>query len=204
MPCRWIGPRLDAHDPRTFAVERIEIAHEGFFAEPLKSEPFERERKPVEEKKEEEKQAEQAQKISPEELKQEVSDWAEKQKESMSGKQKQKFNTACVAYDEITGKCYYGRNAGIPKSGESIHPDLQAILPKEKLCKYEIGNCAEVDAVNKALKDGAKFENLHITTIHANASAAHSFGEYKPACPNCVATFKGRVKKNYSGWTGED
>lgn len=50
LPCRWIGPRLDAHDPRTFAVERIEIAHEGFFAEPLKSEPYEREKKKVEEK----------------------------------------------------------------------------------------------------------------------------------------------------------
>lgn len=37
LPCRWIGPRLDAHDPRTFAVERIEIAHEGFFAEPEQS-----------------------------------------------------------------------------------------------------------------------------------------------------------------------
>ena len=29
FPCRWIGPKLDYKDPSTFAVERIEIAHEG-------------------------------------------------------------------------------------------------------------------------------------------------------------------------------
>lgn len=29
FPCRWIGPKLDYKDPSTFAVERIEIVHEG-------------------------------------------------------------------------------------------------------------------------------------------------------------------------------
>lgn len=29
LPCRWIGPKLDAKDRSSFAVERIEIAHEG-------------------------------------------------------------------------------------------------------------------------------------------------------------------------------
>ena len=29
LPCRWIGPKLDANDISSFAVERIEIAHEG-------------------------------------------------------------------------------------------------------------------------------------------------------------------------------
>nr|MBP3283488.1 phage tail protein [Treponema sp.] len=28
FPCRWIGPSLTANDRRTFAVERIQIAHE--------------------------------------------------------------------------------------------------------------------------------------------------------------------------------
>ena len=133
-----------------------------------------------------------------------LTSWAKEQKEGMSGKQKQKFNTACIVYDEKTGKCYYGRNAGIPNYGASIHPDLQAILPKEKLCKNEIGNCAEVDAVNKALKAGAKIKNLHMTTIHTNETSKHSFGDYKAACPNCKATFKGHIKKNYSGWEGDE
>lgn len=29
FPCRWVGPKLDAKDRSSFAVERIEIAHEG-------------------------------------------------------------------------------------------------------------------------------------------------------------------------------
>ena len=29
LPCRWIVPKLDAKDRSSFAVERIEIAHEG-------------------------------------------------------------------------------------------------------------------------------------------------------------------------------
>lgn len=29
FPCRWIGPRLEANYMNNFAVERIEIAHEG-------------------------------------------------------------------------------------------------------------------------------------------------------------------------------
>ena len=29
MPCRWIGPKLDCSCSSTFALERIEIAHEG-------------------------------------------------------------------------------------------------------------------------------------------------------------------------------
>ena len=33
LPCKWIGPKLNARDPCTFAVERIEIAHEGIVCE---------------------------------------------------------------------------------------------------------------------------------------------------------------------------
>lgn len=40
FPCRWIGPKLDYKDPSTFAVERIEIVHEGIEVD-NDSEPFE-------------------------------------------------------------------------------------------------------------------------------------------------------------------
>ena len=33
LPCRWIGPKLDAKERSSFAVERIEIAHEGIEAD---------------------------------------------------------------------------------------------------------------------------------------------------------------------------
>lgn len=40
LPCRWIGPKLDARDRSSFAVERIEIAHEGIEVD-NDAEPFE-------------------------------------------------------------------------------------------------------------------------------------------------------------------
>jgi len=40
LPCRWIGPRLDARLTSEFAVERIEITHEGLEVD-NDSEPFE-------------------------------------------------------------------------------------------------------------------------------------------------------------------
>ena len=62
---------------------------------------------------------------------------------------------------------------------------------------YEIGNCAEVHAINNALNDGAKLENLHLSTIHVTVSR---FGELKVACENCTYAFKGKVAINYAGW----
>ncbi len=40
LPCRWIGPKLDARDRSSFAVERIEIVHEGIEVD-NDAEPFE-------------------------------------------------------------------------------------------------------------------------------------------------------------------
>ncbi|MBQ6265290.1 MAG: hypothetical protein IJK60_07580 [Clostridia bacterium] len=132
-----------------------------------------------------------------------VKNWAEREKEKLHGKAKKGFNTACVVYDESTGKHYYGKNAGYKEPGyvknpilfgDSTHPGL---LPKESLNKYPIGNCAEVDAINKALNDGANINNLHMTVIH---TTNHQFGSYKESCENCNYAFRGKVKINYSGW----
>ena len=136
-----------------------------------------------------------------------VKDWAEKKKSSLTGKTKKNFNTACVAYDESTGKYYYGRNGGYHEKnyiknpilyGDSTHDGL---LPKTSLNKYPIGNCAESDAINQALNGGANIKNLHITTIHTTKS---KFGNYKESCENCCYAFKGKVKANYSGWKDEE
>ena len=115
-----------------------------------------------------------------------------------SKRQRDKFNTATVVYDVETGKDYYGRNHA-PKNKILFGGDKKpGLLPTEKLAKYDLGNCAEVDAVNKALNHGAKLKNLVMKTIHTTDS---SFGENKAACANCTATFKGKIKKNYSGWS---
>ncbi len=138
-----------------------------------------------------------------------VISWAQKEATELSKvskRQREKFNTATVVYDEVTGKYYYGRNKGIflnnsPKNpvlfGDSTH---EGLLPQKSLNGYAIGNCSEVDAINKALNDGAKLKNLHITTIHTTQS---SMGKSKNACQNCTHSFKYKVKRNYTGWFKE-
>ncbi|RDU24231.1 SAM domain-containing protein [Anaerosacchariphilus polymeriproducens] len=142
-------------------------------------------------------------------LKTKVENWAQSEGEKLSKiskRQRDKFNTACVVYDETTGKYYFGRNNGINISGSNKNPILfgesntSGILPEQSLNKYTVGNCAEVDAVNQALNDGAKLKDLYMGTIHTTNS---KFGASKVACENCTYTFKGRVAENYSGWLGE-
>lgn len=136
-----------------------------------------------------------------------VVSWAEQKASELSSTQRSKFNTATVAYDESTKKYYYGRNAGIEKDEHPKNLILfgddkqQGLLPPQSLNAYKIGNCAEVDAINSALNDGAKLKNLHITTIHATKN---SMGQSKPACENCTYSFKGKVKRNYTGWHKEE
>lgn len=140
--------------------------------------------------------------------KQRVKDWAKSEKKRLTGRTKKDFNTACVVYDENTGKYYYGRNGAALEKGYNQNQKLfgkngilAQKLPEGSLNNYKVGNCAEVDAINKALNDGAKLRNLHMTTIHVTKKG---FGKNKPSCENCEATFKGKIKQNYTGWIGED
>lgn len=138
--------------------------------------------------------------------KERVKSWAKKLLVSLPNSAKKKINTACVAYDETTGKYYYGHNGGMNRADFIKNPLLfgedghSGLLPSKKISKYEVGNCAEVDAVNSALNAGSKLSNLHITTIHTTKT---QFGNYKEACENCTYSFKGKVKENYSGWKGD-
>lgn len=121
----------------------------------------------------------------------------------ISKRKRDKFNTASIVYDKSTGKCYYGRNNGININGRSKNHILfgdskhKGILPEKSFNRYAVGNCAEVDAVNNALNDGAKLENLYMSTIH---TTKFNFGDLKSACENCTYTFKGRIIENYAGW----
>lgn len=147
-------------------------------------------------------------KLSPAQIKSQsqkrVKNWARKKQSELTGKAKKNFNTACVAYDEKTGKFYFGRNGGYNKEGYVKNPTLygdsshKGLLPATSLNKYPVGNCAEVDAVNRALNAGAKISDLHLTTIHVTKN---SFDAHKASCENCTYAFKGKIKKNYSGWT---
>lgn len=132
-----------------------------------------------------------------------VERWARHMTEGMSRSQRSKFNTACIVVDVSTGAVYYGRNHGIERDHAKKNPVLfgdgtsKGLLPNPSLNHYSVGNCAEADAINKALNAGASLSNLQVMTIHTTKKG---FGKLKCACENCTAAFKGNVAGNYSGW----
>lgn len=75
------------------------------------------------------------------------------------------FNTACVAYDIKSKRYFYRRNQGVYEKDNiknSMLFEKKRIIPKETLEKFSLGNCAEVQAINKALNAGAKLKNGRI------------------------------------------
>ena len=77
----------------------------------------------------------------------------------------------------------------------------KGILPSESREPFPVGNCAEVDAINSALNDGASLSNLHISVISMKKKM---MGTPMKSCLNCTFAFKGKIKANYSGWKEEN
>lgn len=137
----------------------------------------------------------------PENQHKQVTAWAEDvvARINAAGGDRDRFNTACVAFDESTGQLYYGRNGGVDRFGPDLHPAIKDILPPQNLEKWpSTWNCAETDAINNALHDGASLSNLHIYTI---STRSRSFGRDKTSCKNCTHMYKDRIKKNNTGWS---
>jgi len=139
--------------------------------------------------------------MDPKNQKQKLLDWANdmaKYLSSKSKRQRDKFKTATVIFDETTGKLYFGRNGGIPISNPHLHPKMKELLPDKSLNGYPTPwNCSEADGINQALFDGALLKNLHIYTIDTTIS---DWGKDKKSCENCTYAYRGRVKKNNTGW----
>ena len=114
--------------------------------------------------------------------------YASEHMKTLSNTQKAKFNTAAGAYDKLTGRIYFGRNKGIERSGMTIHKDLKKYLPDESINAYKLGNCAECDAVNNALHNGAKWTDLKVETIGIRKDGTFF---PKDLCENCTFTFSG-------------
>ena len=147
-----------------------------------------------------------AQGQNPANQKKQVVAWAEdvvsRMGDKVSGRKRDKFNTACVAFDETTGELYFGRNGGVDRFGPDLHDDIKKLLPSKPLNDYPTSwNCAETDAINNALHAGAKLEHLQIYTI---STRPKSFGANKSSCQNCTYMYKGRISKNNTGWFKED
>lgn len=144
-------------------------------------------------------------------MKEKLDNWAAMEAERMaklSKKKRKAFRAACIVYDVTTGEYYYGRNAGIKLNETEKNSVLfgneteSGILPDESLNKLSVGNCAEVDAVNNALNNGAKIENLYMSVIDTSIDKEGAYGQLKEGCENCTYAFRGRVIKNYAGWKG--
>jgi RHS repeat-associated protein len=121
-----------------------------------------------------------------EHLKSAVNQWARSHKLLKTLPKSSKFNTATIAYDKVSRKAFFGRNGGIKISNSDIHPVLKEKLPNESLELWKVDNCAECDAINQALHNGAKWENLKMHTIGVKKDGGTFV---KPKCKNCQKTF---------------
>lgn len=107
------------------------------------------------------------------------------------GSQRPTCVTAVV--DKTTGKVYYGTPGEPALNMETAHPFIKenaSGLPPEGIAKHgkPPGNCGEPKAVDAALKDGAKLENLEMHTVHVKGQKHKS---PKCRCENCGVTTAG-------------
>lgn len=87
-----------------------------------------------------------------------------------------------VVVDRATGITYRGVSGQVP---DRIHSLLKSRMDGPSLEKWAQGNCAEFNAVNKALLNGAKIENLDYSTVTTID------GKYYPSCENCKVALAG-------------
>lgn len=88
--------------------------------------------------------------------------------------------------DTKTNKTYFGQNRGIT-SLDDVHPELKKHLPEETLEKWSEYNCAECDAMNQALHDGASWDDLmDMHTMKKDLDGNYIDFE---RCDNCKVTF---------------
>ncbi|URZ03165.1 hypothetical protein [Clostridium felsineum] len=104
--------------------------------------------------------------------------------------------------DTKTGKIYYGYSGKVgfnPSRAETVHKELQKLIERTKdlarrdvnnpyaekasFERWDVDNCAEIQAVNQALNDEVKIEDMFIRTVNFKT------GEFADFCKNCRTTF---------------
>ena len=100
--------------------------------------------------------------------------------------EKGKPRAVSVAVDIETGDIYQGKSKERPKD---INQALLEQMPDESLTKWTVNNCAEISAVNKALQNGAKMENLVVATLCLDWKTV-TFTSFS-ACSNCRISLSG-------------
>ena len=93
-----------------------------------------------------------------------------------------------VMVDKETGRVYEGISGAL-KDRSMADPKLLELAPEKSLEKWDnVLNCSECDALNKALKDGAKLENLEMHTVKIDKSSK-TITDFE-RCQNCKVTTK--------------
>lgn len=99
---------------------------------------------------------------------------------------------------------YSGKTGFNPSRSEILDDGLQALIDNtKKLAKdtkdniyadresfelWSVDNCAEINAVDQALKNGANMEDIFIRTVNFKT------GEFAEFCDNCKITFNNFMK----------
>jgi hypothetical protein len=136
------------------------------------------------------------------EMRDDVMAWAKVYIQKLpSTRQLEKFNKASAAsYKKADGsiETMFGRNGGVlniqasyptisAEKGLFLHPELAKRLPENSMWP-NTANCAECDAVNQALHNGAKWEDIQIHTIDIRANGTMTD---VIQCSDCQNIFKG-------------
>ena len=99
---------------------------------------------------------------------------------------KRKMPRAVTAlFDKKTGKQYIGTSRGVSDPA-TLETATSARLPEESMEEWSTHNCAEVDALNKAIKDGANPEDLVQHTVKLDKQTGE-IADYS-RCKNCQVT----------------
>uniref|UniRef100_UPI0027E1A7AF RHS repeat-associated core domain-containing protein n=1 Tax=Neisseria oralis TaxID=1107316 RepID=UPI0027E1A7AF len=89
--------------------------------------------------------------------------------------------TVAAVIDKKTGRIFYGESG---KLNDVVHPELKKALPKTSMEKWSTTNCAEVNALNKALKarPSAKMGDFEVAAANVRT------GKRRKPCKNCSVT----------------
>ena len=93
----------------------------------------------------------------------------------------------CVIVDKDTGKIYRGISKGVGNL-DNLDKNVINRLPKPSNEKWPAENCAEVDAYNKAIKDGVNPNNMEMHTVSIDTKE-RKYIDFK-RCKNCIITTK--------------
>lgn len=126
-------------------------------------------------------------------------DAAEAKADEINGQPGKKPNCVTAVVDKTTGKVYYATPGDTPDNPAlnmaAAEPFIQnnakkGGLPPEGIASHgqPPGNCGEPKAVNAALKDGAKLENLEQHTVFVGGK---KHKQAKVRCANCGITTAG-------------